>query len=119
MTQPFDFKYPFLCEGTITWVAEEICDDTRELTKTIFRSEREVVLETATDDCRYTITLTSVDGFSFSGSFQVDDGKGFQNSGTVQVSLYQNKSNFILYGKWIENGDQFHVICRFSAAREI
>jgi hypothetical protein len=118
MSNTSPLKHPFLCEGTITWVAFEVCDDTRELTKAIFRSGTDIALETQVDGTRYTIPLTSIDGFSFSGHF-TSKGKDFEDSGTIHVRFYCNNNNYILYGEWIENGDLSHVIIRFTAAREV
>ena len=105
-------QYPLHCEGTLTWLSQEVYEDTCELTSAIIRSSKEIALEALFDGYRYTVVLTSLDGFQFSGEF-VSEKEGERNDVTMQGALYANGSNFILYGKWFEWGDEFYLISRF------
>lgn len=88
-------------------------EDTCELTSATVRSPSEIALEALFDGWRYTIVLTSLDGLRFVSDFTSMKG-GDRQSGVMHASLYLNGNNFLLYGKWIEYGDEYHVIVRFS-----
>ena len=107
-------NYPLHCEGSLTWLSQEVYEDTCELTSAVVRSSKDIALEALFDGYRYTIVLASLDGFQFSGNF-ISEKEGESARGTMQAALYFNGPHFFLYGKWIEWGDEYYVIVRFRA----
>lgn len=110
----FKPNYPQACEGTITWMKENNETDSTEFIQFILRSEQELAFDANFEGFIYSAVLNSLDGFSFSGEYHLDE-QGFTKVGAIQASLYSNQANFILFGTWIENSTKYQLICRFRA----
>src|SRR5690606_7434305 len=62
------------------------------------------------------IKLKTSDGISFAGSFKYIDDKTFK--GSVNMSLYDNPSQAILIGKWVEDGEIYTCIIELKLVKE-
>jgi hypothetical protein len=112
MFNPLTSTYPIICNGTITWIYYAGDDDTVELSKAIVKSQREIILEFYWSLTLYTIALTSTNGTEYFSDFETKHPE--EHSGTMRATLYYNSASFILFGKWLEDGNEMWVVARFK-----
>jgi len=104
-------KYPLNLNGSM-WLAEEGDFEEVENHHIIFRSEKGIVVQCDGFDndgvlWKYTLTLTQLNGRYYSGKWEAKTGNGKTDEGTADCILYWNEKGYLLYGRWVEDGDDY------------
>jgi len=87
------------------WIYHTGGKDITQVEQAFVRGEHEIVIEAKWESYYYTVPLVSKDGVNFTADFEC---KKPAKTSRVQVSckLWLNKSGYLLFGEWIEEGNE-------------
>ena len=95
--------------GTILWIYRAGDEDRGEVTEALFRSAREIAIDCRCNEYLYTMVLKSSDGVEFTGECRGRcDGAAWKP--TVGFKLWSNPKGSLLFGEWIEEGDESYCV---------
>ena len=99
-------KCPIKLTGVTTWIYYSGRSDLAA-TEALIRNDNEIVVECKWDNHYYTVPLHSDDGVNFKAEF--DCKTATTNSKVITTcKLWSNKFGYMLFGTWIEGGDEMH-----------
>jgi hypothetical protein len=74
------------------------------ISRAIYRSDKEIVIEFDSEGYLYTVNLQSNDGRIFQGQFQAKKGSD-ESTGKVNGRVFWDESGPVIIGSWNEDGN--------------
>jgi hypothetical protein len=104
---------PIRLAGRMTWIYYEGGSDSTPVERALIRGERDLVVEAKWDGYCYTVPLRSADGVTFAADVQCKTANKIWDL-RIECKLWSNKSGFLLFGKWIEGGDETYRVVELT-----
>ena len=105
---------PIRLTGEMTWLHHTGVSQSAPIERALIRGENDIVVESKWQGDYYTAPLRSSDGIHFTADFVSAPKK---RGVTVSCKLWSNKSGFLLFGTWVEGGEQMHWIVELCEPR--
>lgn len=98
---------PVRLSGLMTWIYYDGGSDCAPVERALIRGEHDIVVECKWADHYYTVPLRSTDDVHFMADF---DCKSASKTWMVRASgkLWSNKTGYLLFGAWVEDGHEMH-----------